>query len=109
MESALPTSKSASSMLAPEEVFSSSASALRARSELTPTEKRVLRTKERKLKKRQRDALDKSVGKFSKVKGTGAVKKQKQAALDSLVKHGKGVTVVGKDSVSLRKHKNRST
>lgn len=108
MESALPTSKSASSLLAPEEVFSSSSSALRARSELTPAEKRTLRAKERKLKKRQRDTIDKSVDKFSKVKGMGEVKKQKQAALDSLVKHGKGVTIVGKDSVSQRKHKKRA-
>jgi len=92
-------------MLAPEEVFASSSSSLRARSELTPAEKRALRTKERKHKKRQRDALDKSVDKFAKPRGIGGVKKQKQAALDSIVKHGKGVTVVGKMSAAGDKRK----
>lgn len=82
-------------MLAPEEVFAAPAS-LRARSELTPAEKRALRTKERKIKKRQRDALEKSVDKFAKSKGIGSVKKQKQAALENVTKLGKGVTVLGK-------------
>jgi U3 small nucleolar RNA-associated protein MPP10 len=95
-------------MLAPEEVFSASPSALRARSELTPTEKRALRTKERKTKKRQRDALEKSVDKFAKGKGVGSVKKQKQAALDSIVKHGKGVTVVGKKGAIKSREKQKN-
>ncbi|KAF8168067.1 U3 small nucleolar ribonucleoprotein complex, subunit Mpp10 [Crassisporium funariophilum] len=99
LESALPTTKSTATMLAPEEVFSSSSSSLRARSELSPAEKRSLRTKDRKTKKRQRDALDKSVDKFAKAKSIGGVKRQKQAALESVVKHGKGVTVVGKKGV----------
>ncbi|CAA7266467.1 unnamed protein product [Cyclocybe aegerita] len=100
LESALPTSKATTTMLAPEEVFSASSSALQARSELTPAEKRTLRTKERKQKKRQRDTLDRSVDKFAKARSIGGVKKQKQAALDSIVKHGKGVTVVGKKGTS---------
>lgn len=95
-------------MLAPEEVFSASASALRARSELTPAEKRALRTKERKTKKRQRDVLEKSVDKFAKGKGVGSVKKQKQAALDSIVKHGKGVTVVGKKGAAKSRDKKKN-
>ncbi|KAF8203625.1 U3 small nucleolar ribonucleoprotein complex, subunit Mpp10 [Pholiota molesta] len=108
LESALPTTKATSTMLAPEEVFSASPSALRARSELTPTEKRALRTKERKTKKRQRDALEKSVDKFAKGKGVGSVKKQKQAALDSIVKHGKGVTVVGKKGAIKSREKQKN-
>lgn len=103
LESALPTTKSTSTMLAPEEVFSASGPS-RARSELTPTEKRTQRAKERKQKKRQRDALDKGVDKFAKAaKSIGGVKKQKQAALDSIVKHGKGVTVIGKQSAASSK------
>lgn len=94
-------------MLAPEEVFSASSSSQRARSELTPVEKRPLRTKERKAKKRQRDALEKSVDKFAKGKGLGSVKKQKQAALESIVKHGKGVTVVGKKNATPSQNKHR--
>ena len=104
MESALPTSRSVTSMLAPEEVFASSTSSLRAKSELTPAEKRARRAKERKLKKRERD----SVNKFVKSKGVNGVEKQKKAAaLDSLVKHGKGVTIVGKKSVSQSKRKKK--
>ncbi|KAH8835820.1 U3 small nucleolar ribonucleoprotein complex, subunit Mpp10 [Flagelloscypha sp. PMI_526] len=68
MESALPTSQSASTILAPEEVFAPS-NEVRARSELTPSEKKALHR---------------------------GVKKQKKEALKSMVKKGKGVTVVGK-------------
>lgn len=85
-------------MLAPEEVFAPSTSDLRARSELTPTQKRALRNKEKKAKRKARDTLEKGVDKFSKVKGIGGVKKQKEAALKSIVKTGKGITVVGKKS-----------
>ncbi|KAF9015216.1 U3 small nucleolar ribonucleoprotein complex, subunit Mpp10 [Cyathus striatus] len=106
LESALPTLKSASSMLAPEEVFAPSSSEIRARSELTPAEKRSQRTKEQKARKKQRDVLEKSTDKYSKMK---SVKKQKQAALESVVKNGKGVTVVGKPtktkSMKAVKHK----
>ncbi|KAF8912695.1 U3 small nucleolar ribonucleoprotein complex, subunit Mpp10 [Gymnopilus junonius] len=109
LESALPTSQSTSTMLTPEEVFSAPSS-LRSRSELTPAEKRALRTKERKTRKRQRDALERSVDKFAKSKGIGGVKRQKQAALESVAKHGKGVTVVGKkpSTAGLKKGKRRT-
>ncbi|KAJ2920198.1 hypothetical protein MD484_g199, partial [Candolleomyces efflorescens] len=100
MESALPTAKSASSMLAPEEIFAAETSQPRARTELTPVEKRALRAKERKAKRKQRDLLDKAVDKVAKPRGS--VKKQKQAALESLVKHGKGVTVVGKAAKDIK-------
>ncbi|KAF6765942.1 small nucleolar ribonucleoprotein [Ephemerocybe angulata] len=102
MESALPTTKSAASMLAPEEVFAAGSSQPRARTEMTPSEKKALRLKERKAKRKQRDLLDKTVDKVAKMRGVGSVKKQKQAALDSIVKHGKGVTVVGKAAKDLK-------
>lgn len=95
LESALPTTVSTSSMLAPEEIFAPSLSLPRARSELTPGEKRALRTKERKAKKKTRDALDKSVQRYG-MPGIKGVKKEKEKALKSVVKSGKGVTVVGK-------------
>lgn len=108
LESALPTSKTVSSMLAPEEIFAPSSSDPRARSELTPTEKRALRTKERKARKKSRDALDKGVVKFAKTKSIGGVKKQKEAALKSVVKTGRGVTVVGKKSKDILAKKSRT-
>ena len=107
LESALPTSKSTATMLAPEEIFATSSSLQRARSELTPVEKRALRTKERKARQRQRDALNKSVDKYAKTTrtGHGSVTRQKEAALKSIVKHGKGVTVVGKKIAKDKKSK----
>ena len=96
MESALPTTKATSTMLAPEEIYAPVSSDLRARSELTPVEKRALRNKRKKASKKARDAIDKSVQKFGRPKGVGGVKRQKEAALKTLVKNGKGVTVVGK-------------
>ncbi|KAI0735201.1 U3 small nucleolar ribonucleoprotein complex, subunit Mpp10 [Earliella scabrosa] len=98
LESALPTTKATTTMLAPEEVYAPASSDLRARSELTPAEKRALRNKQKKANKKARDALDKSVQKFGRPKGVGDVKRQKEAALKTLVKSGKGVTVVGKKS-----------
>lgn len=85
-------------MLAPEEVFAPSSSDLRARSELTPEEKRARRNKQKKDKRKQRDALDSASLKVANVKKIGRVKKQKEEALKSVIKSGKGVTVVGKKS-----------
>jgi hypothetical protein len=76
MESALPTSKPVANMLAPEEVFFTSTSLLKAPSELTPTEKHARRTKQRKLRKRQRDILEKDVNKLAKPKGTVGSRKR---------------------------------
>ncbi|KAH9835584.1 Mpp10 protein [Rhodofomes roseus] len=99
MESALPTTMSASSMLAPEEVFAPpSADDLRAKTELTPAQKRALHNKQKKAKRKARDALEKKVDKFAQSRRLGNVKKQKEAALKSVVKSGKGVTVVGKQA-----------
>lgn len=95
-------------MLAPEEVYAPSSSDPRARSELTPAQKRALRTKERKARKKTRDTLDKGVDKFAKMKGVRGVKKQKEAALQSVVKSGKGVTVVGKKSKDVLAKKDRT-
>jgi U3 small nucleolar RNA-associated protein MPP10 len=58
-----------------------------------------------------RDALDRSMDKVSRMKGISGVKKQKQAALESVVKSGKGVTVIGKkrESVSGKEKKGRKS
>ncbi|RPD82586.1 Mpp10 protein [Lentinus tigrinus ALCF2SS1-7] len=106
LESALPTTKATSTMLAPEEVYAP-ASDLRARSELTPVEKRALRNKQKKANKKARDAIDKSVQKFGRPKGLGDVKRQKEAALKTLVKSGKGVTVIGKKSNEVESQRGR--
>jgi U3 small nucleolar RNA-associated protein MPP10 len=96
MESALPTTIATSTMLAPEEVFSSSSRSMRAKNELTPEEKRAQRNKDKKIRRKQRDHLDSTAKTVTDVKKAGSVKKQKEAALKSVVKSGKGVTVVGK-------------
>ncbi|TBU38040.1 Mpp10 protein [Dichomitus squalens] len=105
LESALPTTKATSTMLAPEEVYAPASTDLRARSELTPTEKRALRNKQKKANKKARDAIEKSVQNFGRPRGVGDVKRQKEAALKTLVKSGKGVTVVGKKSKELAEGK----
>jgi len=100
LESALPTAVSTSTLLAPEEVHTPAAGDLRARSELTPQEKRATRMKARKARKKRQDALAGAVGKFGSVRGRKVpknVKEAKDVALKSLVKTGKGVTVVGKE------------
>ncbi|QRV94699.1 U3 small nucleolar ribonucleoprotein mpp10 [Ceratobasidium sp. AG-Ba] len=96
LESALPTSLSTSTLLAPEEVFAPSSSDTRARGELTPTEKRAVRSKERKKRRKQRDALSGAVDKFAGQNKPRSVKEAKNQVMNSLVKSGKGVTVIGK-------------
>ena len=54
LESALPTAVSTTSMLAPQEIHAPKPSDLRARTELTPAEKRALHHKERKAKRKAR-------------------------------------------------------
>ncbi|KAJ3548405.1 hypothetical protein NM688_g5303 [Phlebia brevispora] len=103
LESALPTTKATSTMLAPEEVFTTSASDLRAKSELTPAEKRALHNKQKKAKRKARDLLEKSVDQFARMKGRQSVNKQKEVALKNVVKSGKGVTVIGKKNQDLLK------
>jgi U3 small nucleolar RNA-associated protein MPP10 len=93
MESALPTSASTSTMIAPEEMFGPVSIIPRARSEMTPQEKQALRNKERKVKQKMRNALRKDMDKHVSDKRTTKVK---QNTLDNAVKRGKGVIVVGK-------------
>jgi U3 small nucleolar RNA-associated protein MPP10 len=93
-------------MLAPEELFTPAASDLRARSELTPSEKRALHNKKKKGKKKARDLLQSQADKYAKMKDP---RKQKQAALESVVKSGKGVTVVGKKNKELLARKGKRT
>ena len=83
-------------MLAPEEIYERSSTDPRARGELSPKEKRTARNKLKRSKMKARNALESSVDKFAKTKKSGGVKAQKSAALRSIVKSGKGVTVVGK-------------
>lgn len=104
MESALPTATATSNILAPEEVFNPAPSDTRSQSERTPAEKRALRMKGRKDRKKQRDVLERSTDKIAKAaKRISGVKKEKQAALQNIVKSGKGVTVVGKQAKTLKK------
>jgi U3 small nucleolar RNA-associated protein MPP10 len=103
MEDALPTTQSAATMLAPEEMLApASASQLVSRTELDPEEKRRSRQKTRKARATQRKALDVAVDKFAGKSGVGGpsrarggVRGEKDRALQELVKTGKGVTVVG--------------
>jgi U3 small nucleolar RNA-associated protein MPP10 len=99
METALPATSSTSTMLAPEEVFQpATQSSLVARSELTPEEAQRQRERRRKAKKQERKHLGDMAELYGKKKGgAGGVKGEKERALQSLVKSGKGVTVVGKN------------
>jgi U3 small nucleolar RNA-associated protein MPP10 len=94
-------------MLAPEEVFTAP-SDLRSRDELTPVEKRAHRNKQRKARKKTKDHLATTVDKFARTqKGkrtAGAVKREKEKALKSVVKTGRGVTVVGKQGAESQRH-----
>jgi len=103
MESALPTSTSLSSMLAPEEVSARATRVqLTAKSEMSPAEKRAQRLREKKAKAKRSDTIERQRSKVSGVaKGAGAVKKEKKKALEAVTK-GKGVTVVGKGSAKSR-------
>jgi U3 small nucleolar RNA-associated protein MPP10 len=83
-------------MMAPEEIHERSSTDPRSRGELSPKEKRAARNKLKKAKKKARDALGSRVDKFVKAKGPSGIKAQKSAALRSIIKSGKGVTVVGK-------------
>ena len=95
-------------MLAPEEIFAAPAE-IRSRDELTPIEKRAQRNKQRKARKKVKDHLATSVDKFARMqkgKGSaGGTRREKDRALKSVVKTGKGVTVVGKLDVALKRQK----
>lgn len=55
-----------------------------------------MRNKQKKVNRKAREAIQRSVQDFGRPKGVGDVKRQKEAALKTLIKSGKGVTVVGK-------------
>jgi len=95
-------------MFAPEEVFAPLSAEPRAHTELTPAEKRALRGRIRKSRKRSRDALEKAVGKFARKGSSGGSKnsKHKEAISESVVKSGKGITVVGRKVGEKEKKKN---
>jgi len=124
VESTLPTTKTPTSLLAPEEIFSSRApGAVPSKAEMSPREKQALRRKVKKSNAKMRAQLDGSVDKFAKMKGSmrigsgtasgegkrgqkgkmGREKEEKASALKNIVKSGKGVTVVGKGSGKTKK------
>ena len=101
LESAIPSTSAATTLLAPEELFAPpTASSAVARSELTPEEAHAARTKRRKAKQGDRKRLEEMADLYGKKqggsKGRGGVRGEKERALQGLVKSGKGVTVVGK-------------
>ncbi len=104
LESALPPTSAATTLLAPEELFTPpSASSLISRSELNPEEKHRARARSRKHKQVQVKKLGGMTELYRKKKGTKA---EKDRALAGLVKTVKGVTVVGKgekETVQARK------
>ncbi|WVF71882.1 hypothetical protein IAT40_006692 [Kwoniella sp. CBS 6097] len=110
MESALPPTAAASTMLAPEELFAPpTSSSLVARSELTPEEAQKVRQKARKAKQAEQKKMGDMADLYGKNKNKKkmSVREQKEEALKGLVKSGKGVTVVGKGAKEFGKAKKR--
>ncbi|OWZ50099.1 U3 small nucleolar RNA-associated protein MPP10 [Cryptococcus neoformans var. grubii Br795] len=108
MESALPPTAAASTMLAPQDLFAAPSSTdLVARSELTSEEAQKLRNKHRKHKKAERKKLGEMEELYGKKRKS--VREEKEEALKGLVKSGKGVTVVGKGAKEMEKGKKRGT
>ncbi|CAK9783925.1 U3 small nucleolar ribonucleo protein complex, subunit Mpp10p [Cutaneotrichosporon oleaginosum] len=105
MESALPSTQGAGSMLAPQEMFAAKAAELVARDEQTPEEAKAARAKARRGKKAQRAKLAGAEALYSKKRKT--VREQKDEALRGLVKSGKGVTVLGKGGKEEAKRRKR--
>ncbi|CEQ38573.1 SPOSA6832_00018 [Sporobolomyces salmonicolor] len=93
IESALPTTHSTSTLLAPEEVYQPSSTLTAAdKSTLTPAQKKALRQKERGERKAVHDRVERV--KEAKLKRRG-VKGEKEKAAQMLI-GTKGVTVIGK-------------
>ncbi|WWD16229.1 hypothetical protein CI109_100655 [Kwoniella shandongensis] len=106
MESALPPTSAAATMLAPEELFAPpTAGSLVARSELTPEEAQRARGKHRKAKKAERRKLGDMAELYGKKRKS--TKDEKEEALKGLVKSGKGVTVIGKGAKEMGKAQKR--
>jgi U3 small nucleolar RNA-associated protein MPP10 len=93
MESALPTTNSASTLLAPEEVYTAQKQLTASdKSTLTPAQKKALRQKERTERKSVHEKVERI--KDAKLKKRG-IKGEKELAREQLV-GTKGVTVIGK-------------
>jgi U3 small nucleolar RNA-associated protein MPP10 len=108
METALPSSSTASTMLAPEELLKpATQSSLIARSEQTPEEAQRIRERKRKANKADRKHLGGMADLYGKGNKKGGTKGEKERALQGLVKSGKGVTVVGKSEKELDKGRKR--
>ena len=102
MESALPTTLSTGTMLAPEEVYETPAQApalVGPPSEQSHTEKQRLHHQRRLAKRQRRDRRQRAEAALERSRGAPqrGTQSEKDQALKSLVGH-KGVTVVGKDS-----------
>jgi U3 small nucleolar RNA-associated protein MPP10 len=107
MESALPPTSAATTLLAPEELFRPPTSSnLVSRSELTPEQAQAARSKRKREKKGDRKRLGDMAELYAKKKG--GVKGEKERALQGLVKSGKGVTVVGKGDKEAGKARKRA-
>ena len=110
IESALPTTMSAGSMLAPEEVYerpTHSAALEGDKSEMSHAEKQRLHNKLRHEKRRRNDRIKRTEEAIQRQRGDGPrskseTKADKDKALKSLVGH-KGVTVVGKEKREKKK------
>ena len=110
IESALPTTMSAGSMLAPEEVYerpTHSAALEGDKSEMSHVEKQRLHNKLRHEKRRRNDRIKRTEEAIQRQRGDGPrnkseTKADKDKALKSLVGH-KGVTVVGKEKREKKK------
>lgn len=103
MESALPTTMSAGTMLAPEEVYASSthgATMAGAKSEMTPEEKRRQHNQLRQVKRKRNERIKRAEDAMALHRGgpkKESTKVEKDKALKSLLGN-KGVSVVGKGS-----------
>lgn len=102
MESALPTTMSAGTMLAPEEVYAASSHApamAGAKSEMSSADKRRQHNQLRQAKRKRNERIKRAEEAIARNGGAPrpAVKAQKDEALKSLLGN-KGVSVVGKDS-----------
>lgn len=104
-------------MLAPEEIYAPSSSALRSKEEMTPLEKKSLRNKQRKARRKAQEMINSATDKVARTRGESSsvkkpfgrfVKKEKEKVLKSIVKSGKGVSVVGKQSKQKQTNKQTS-
>ncbi|GAA6041534.1 hypothetical protein JCM8097_004248 [Rhodosporidiobolus ruineniae] len=102
VESALPTTNSTSTLLAPEEVYSASGStsALAVdKADLTPAQKKAQRQKAREQRKSQHEKADRILAAKQRRKG---VKGEKERA-EQILLGTKGVTVIGKNGAEKSK------